>query len=122
MTQILMHPTLKPLRQIVILLAAVLFCTGCAQAYLPSIPYNPWQPVALSTDATLSDVSFTDDLDHGWLVGKNSTLLETFDAGQTWQPRTLELDEGQAYSFTSVSFSGQEGWVVGSACNLAAHD
>jgi len=108
-----MHPILKPLKQIVILLAAVLFCTGCAQAYLPSTSYNPWQPVDLSTDVTLSDVAFTNDLEHGWLVGKNSTLLETFDGGQTWQPRALELDEGQAYSFTSVSFSGQEGWVVG---------
>jgi photosystem II stability/assembly factor-like uncharacterized protein len=108
-----MHPILKPLKQIVILLAAVLFCTGCTKAFLPSISYNPWQPVALSTEATLSDVAFTDDLEHGWLVGKSSTLLETLDGGQTWQPRALELDEGQVYSFTSVSFSGQEGWVVG---------
>lgn len=108
-----MHPILRPLKQIVILLAAVLFCTGCTKAYLPSTSYNAWQPVVLSTEATLSDVSFTDDLEHGWLVGKNSTLLETSDGGQTWKPRALELDEDQVYSFTSVSFSGQEGWVVG---------
>ena len=101
------------LKQIVILLAAILFCTGCTQVYLPSTSYNPWQPVELTTDATLSDIAFTDDLDHGWLVGKKSTLLETLDGGQTWQPRSLELEENQAYSFTSVSFSGQEGWVVG---------
>jgi photosystem II stability/assembly factor-like uncharacterized protein len=107
-----MNPILKSLKQIFILLAAVLLCSGCARTYLPSLSDNPWQVVPLPTDATLSDIAFTDDLDHGWLVGKNSTLLETFDGGKTWNPRQLNLGE-QPYTFTSVSFAGQEGWVAG---------
>jgi photosystem II stability/assembly factor-like uncharacterized protein len=107
-----MNPILKSLKQILILLTVVLLCSGCARAYLPSLSDNPWQLVPLPTDTTLSDIAFTDDHAHGWLVGKDSTLLETFDGGKTWKLRQLNLGE-QPYTFTSVSFAGQEGWVAG---------
>lgn len=108
-----MQSFLKPLKQIVILLVAVLLCTSCAQTYLPNLSYNPWQVVSLPTDATLLDVAFTGNPRHGWLVGKNTTLLETIDGGESWQQRSLDLDDEQIYSLTSVSFSGDEGWVAG---------
>ncbi|PSB54285.1 photosystem II assembly protein, partial [filamentous cyanobacterium CCP1] len=107
-----MNSILKPLRQIVIVLVAVLLCSSCARGFLPSANYNPWQLVELPTDVTLSDIAFTDDPSHGWLVGKRTTLLETTDGGLSWQQRTLDLG-GSQYSFNSVSFSGQEGWVTG---------
>ncbi|PSB08061.1 photosystem II assembly protein [filamentous cyanobacterium CCP2] len=107
-----MNSILKPLRQIVIVLVAVLLCSSCARGFLPSASYNPWQLVELPTDVTLSDIAFTDDPSHGWLVGKRTTLLETTDGGLSWQQRTLDLG-GSQYSFNSVSFSGQEGWVTG---------
>ncbi|WP_416675423.1 photosynthesis system II assembly factor Ycf48 [Egbenema bharatensis] len=107
-----MNSILKPLRQIVLVLVAVLLCSSCARNFLPSASYNPWQLVSLPTEETLSDVAFTDDPNHGWIVGKKATLLETTDGGLTWQPRSLELGTGQ-YSFNSVSFFGQEGWVTG---------
>jgi photosystem II stability/assembly factor-like uncharacterized protein len=107
-----MNPILKSLKQIAIALFAVLLCSGCVRAFLPSISANPWQPVSLPTEATLLDVAFTGDSKHGWLVGKNSTLLESTDGGKTWEPRNLELGN-QIYNFISVSFSGNEGWVTG---------
>ncbi len=107
-----MHIMLKRLQAIALVLVAVLFCTSCAKAYLPSLEYNPWQPVAMPTDATLTDVAFTDDPSHGWIVGSSSTLLETTDAGKTWDLRPLDLGE-RNYKFTSVSFAGSEGWVIG---------
>lgn len=108
-----MNSILKPLRQIVIVLVAALLCSSCARGFLPPTSYNPWQVVPLPTDETLSDVAFTGDPNHGWLVGKNATLLETTNGGKTWESRSFELEEGRTYSFTSVSFSGQEGWVTG---------
>lgn len=108
-----MNSILKPLRQLVVVLLAVLLCSSCAKNYLSSISENPWQLVSLPTDSTLVDVAFTDNPQHGWLVGKNATLLETNDGGNTWETRSLDLGEGQIYSFTSVSFVGQEGWVTG---------
>ncbi len=51
----------------------------------------------------------------GFLLGSRETLLETKDGGRTWEPRTVAAarDEGFNYRFTSVSFAGDEGWIVG---------
>jgi photosystem II stability/assembly factor-like uncharacterized protein len=58
------------------------------------------------------DIAFA-DRQHGWLVGKRATLLETMDGGRTWSEKKLNLSDTQLYNLTSVSFSGNEGWVVG---------
>ncbi|MBF2047613.1 MAG: photosynthesis system II assembly factor Ycf48 [Leptolyngbya sp. IPPAS B-1204] len=107
-----MRSLLKSFQTVIVLVVAVLLCSSCARGFLPSTSYNPWQPVSLPTEETLSDVSFIDS-NHGWLVGKNATLLETKDAGKTWDLRALDLGDEQIYSFLSVSFSGPDGWIVG---------
>jgi len=108
--QMLMPSILKLWQRFVILLAVVLLCIGCSS--VPSLSYNPWQVITVPTKANLQDIGFTDNLQHGWLVGSKSTLLETTDGGQTWQPINLDLGD-QNYLFSAVSFSGQEGWIVG---------
>lgn len=105
-----MNLIVRRLKQILIVLVATLFCASCSS--VPSIGSSPWQPISLPTEANIQDIAFTNDSNHGWLVGSESTLLETKDGGKTWQPQSLELG-GQKYRFTSVSFSGQEGWVAG---------
>ncbi|MEO1146558.1 MAG: photosynthesis system II assembly factor Ycf48 [Cyanobacteria bacterium J06638_22] len=97
----------------VLVVAIAILSAGCSRAYLASLEVNPWQAISLPTEATLSDIAFTGDLQHGWLVGKNATLLETKDGGETWEERQVNLNEDQIYTFTSVSFSGNEGWIVG---------
>ncbi|MGF1482036.1 MAG: photosynthesis system II assembly factor Ycf48 [Cyanophyceae cyanobacterium] len=98
------------IKQILILLAVSLLCISCSQ--VPSTSTNPWKVIELSTEATFSDIAFTNDLDHGWLVGNKATLFETTDGGETWQEKSLDLGD-EKVTFTSVSFSGQEGWVTG---------
>jgi photosystem II stability/assembly factor-like uncharacterized protein len=100
----------KRLKQILILLAVSLLCISCSK--VPSISYNPWKVLTLPTEASLTDVSFTDDLKHGWVVGTQAALFETTDGGDTWQQRVLDLGD-EKISFTDVSFKGQEGWIVG---------
>jgi photosystem II stability/assembly factor-like uncharacterized protein len=100
----------KTLKQIVTLLAIAFFCVSCSQ--VSSLESNPWQVVKVPTESTLQDIGFTDDPNHGWIVGSDSTLLETTDGGNNWQPRELDLGK-QAYRFTSVSFAGAEGWIGG---------
>lgn len=97
-------------KRIVILLVAVLICAGCST--IPSVSYNPWQVIPLPTKANLQDVTFTGNPQHGWIVGSDTTLLESKDGGETWQAIALDLDEPKS-RFSSVSFSGSEGWIVG---------
>jgi photosystem II stability/assembly factor-like uncharacterized protein len=96
-------------------LALALFTLGTPSAQalgIDKLDRNPWEVVPMPTDASLLDIAFTDDPSHGWLVGVDSTLLETLDAGKTWQPRQLMLGE-QKYRFSSIDFEGDEGWVAG---------
>ncbi|MEO1620659.1 MAG: photosynthesis system II assembly factor Ycf48 [Cyanobacteria bacterium J06632_3] len=94
------------------LVMVALLSTSCGNAFLEDTATNPWEVIALPTEASISDVAFAKDGEHGWLVGSRTTLLESTDAGQSWEPRTLELGE-QTYTFTSIDFSGDEGWLVG---------
>lgn len=89
-----------------------LLSTSCGNAYLEATETNPWEVIALPTEAAISDVSFAEGGQHGWLVGSRTTLLESTDAGKTWEPRILELGE-QNYTFTAIDFNGDEGWLVG---------
>ena len=106
-----MYSILKFWKQIFIILTVAIVCSGCKNAFLPSISYNPWEVIQLPTKATLFDIGFIDNLEHGWIVGADATLLETTDGGETWQPKTIELEEKTR--LTSVSFNGKEGWIVG---------
>ncbi len=100
------------LRKFWALAAIALLCMGCSNGYLASTDFNPWQVVTVPTESNLLDIAFVNkDSSHGWVVGANASLFETTDNGETWQERTLELD--QPYRFTSVSFYEQEGWIVG---------
>ncbi|MEM9217417.1 MAG: photosynthesis system II assembly factor Ycf48 [Cyanobacteria bacterium P01_F01_bin.150] len=108
-----MHSIFKSLRKIAVLFAAVLLCTGCANAFLPGLENSPWEKVELPVDATMLDVAFDDAGENGWLAGKQASLLKTEDGGKTWTELSLPVEEGNKYNFTSVSFSGDEVWVVG---------
>ncbi|MBD0262714.1 MAG: photosynthesis system II assembly factor Ycf48 [Tolypothrix sp. Co-bin9] len=105
-----MHSIVRSWQRIVALLVVVLMCIGCSK--VPSTSYNPWEIISVPTQAKLLDIAFTDNPQHGYLVGSSATLLETKDGGETWKPLTLQLDDAK-YRFNSVSFSGKEGWIVG---------
>ncbi len=94
------------------LLLVALLTTSCGNVFLSDTETNPWEVIALPTEASISDVAFAKGGEHGWLVGSRTTLLESTDAGKTWEPRILELGE-QSYTFTSIDFNGDEGWLVG---------
>ena len=76
-----------------------------------------WEKVDLPIDTVLFDLDFVkDDPNHGWLVGAKGTFLETVNGGKTWVPRAfanLDPDEELTYRFENISFSGNDGWVIG---------
>ena len=100
------------LRKGTMLALVALLATSCSSIFLPGTETNPWDVIALPTEASISDVAFASDGEHGWLVGSRTTLLESTDAGKTWDTRILELGD-QNYTFTSIDFEGDEGWLVG---------
>lgn len=101
---------MRTLKQIAILLVVALFCVSCSR--VPSLSNNPWKVINLPTQENILDLAFTGEPNHGWVVGSNSTLLETTDGGQTWHNRKLELGD-QKYRFNSISFQDREGWIAG---------
>ncbi|MEH2347419.1 MAG: photosynthesis system II assembly factor Ycf48 [Nostoc sp.] len=105
-----MHSIVKSWQRIAALFIVVVMCIGCSK--IPSVSYNPWKIISVPTDSNLLDIAFTNNPEHGYLVGSNATLLETNDGGNTWKPIILQLDE-QKYRFDSVSFTGKEGWIAG---------
>jgi len=105
-----MDSILNGLKRFVALLTVVLLCVGCSS--VPSLGDNPWEVISLPTDVNLNDITFTDNLQHGWLVGSKATVLETTDGGETWEVKTLSLDD-KRYRLSAVSFADEEGWIVG---------
>lgn len=106
---------MKFFRKLAIAFAAILLCTSCK--FLPDLSYNPWEITPVATASNLLDVAFTEDLNHGWIVGSEATLLETTDGGKTWETKALDLGEGKV-RFNSVSFLNSEGWVIGEPATL----
>jgi photosystem II stability/assembly factor-like uncharacterized protein len=100
----------KILQRTVTLIAIAFFCVSCS--HIQSLASSPWATMQLPTKSNLQDLAFTKDLNHGWVVGSDASILETRDAGKTWEPRALDLDSDK-YRFTSIDFSGDEGWIVG---------
>jgi photosystem II stability/assembly factor-like uncharacterized protein len=107
-----METALNWLKRGLLLFVAVVLTTACSSYFLADAPVHPWEAMQLPTEATLSDIAFTSEANHGWVVGNRNTLLETNDGGDSWAPRELELGD-QPYSFTSIDFAGNEGWVTG---------
>ena len=104
-----MLPIMRICQRILALLVVVLLCVGCSS--VPSMSYNPWEVISLPTDAKLFDIAFTDDPKHGFIVGNKATLLETKDAGETWNPIALQVGD-ENYRFNAVDFDGNEGWIA----------
>ena len=75
-----------------------------------NLPLDPENPVVLL------DIAFVPgNPQRGYLLGTRQTILETTDGGKTWTKKELAAaqDEGFNYRFNSISFSGNEGWIVG---------
>jgi photosystem II stability/assembly factor-like uncharacterized protein len=106
---------MKSWQRIFALLMVVFLCIGCSN--VPSTSYNPWAVISVPTDSKLVDIAFTENPDHGFLVGSDATILETHDGGDTWEPLTLSLDDPKI-RFDSVSFVGKEGWILGEPSTL----
>ncbi len=104
-----MLPIMRICQRILTLLVVVFACVSCSS--VPSMSYNPWEVISLPTDAKLFDIAFTGNPKHGFIVGNQATLLETKDAGETWNPIALQVGE-ENYRFNGIDFNESEGWIA----------
>ena len=89
-------------------LLSILFC------FTPFVfAQKEWKVVKESTwQASFSDVFFVDDL-NGWIVGSNSTILNTVDGGKTWNQQPNQMFPF-VNEFRKVRFINPKiGWIVG---------
>lgn len=110
-----MNLLLNRLKSFFVFIVITFFCISCS--YLPSLSENPWTTINLETEGIFADIAFTNDSNHGWLVGTKSALFETKDGGNTWQEKVIDLGDVKV-DFTGVSFFGNEGWITGAPAIL----
>ena len=103
---------LRTLSALALTLLIAVGLSGCVSTGLPAASASPWQPVDIHTKSNPLAVAFTDS-QHGFLVGSNRLILETDDAGASWEERALDLPAEENFRLISVDFSGDEGWIVG---------
>ena len=103
---------LRSLSALALTLLLAVGLSGCVSTGLPAASASPWQPVDIHTKSNPLAVAFTDS-QHGFLVGSNRLILETDDAGASWEERALDLPAEENFRLISVDFSGDEGWIVG---------
>jgi len=75
-----------------------------------AVPAKPiWRKLNSETNSNLWGVHFT-NINTGYTVGSNGTILKTINAGETWFP----LSSGTNNSLSSVYFINENtGWIVG---------
>jgi len=75
-----------------------------------------WEKIELPVDReiVLLDICFVNN-NLGFLIGTRQTFAETKDGGKTWNARVIPAisEEETNYRFNSISFKGDEGWIVG---------
>lgn len=70
-----------------------------------------WSQIKSPVDVTLTGISFSSQT-NGWIVGHESTILQTMDGGETWIINRYKPEEERFYM--SVNFvSPQLGYVLG---------
>ena len=84
--------------------------TILADSNIPKYFEVNWRPLPSGISEDLFAVHFIDAA-QGWVVGANGALLQTIDAGQTWQKQP----SGTTTQLNSITFlsGGRRGWAAG---------
>ena len=84
--------------------------------FILSCSFAQWElQNPLPTDVFLKDIYFIDSV-NGWAAGENGTILNSFNAGETWNLQFSEIDTllDITTSFEKIFFTDlNHGWAVG---------
>ena len=86
--------------------------SSCSSSGVKTAESSPWKSIELENQANALDVDFIDD-NHGFLIGSNRLILESYDGGLTWEERSLDLSSEENFRLLDIDFNGDEGWLIG---------
>jgi len=86
--------------------------SSCSSSAVKTAENSPWESIQLENQANALDVDFIDD-QHGFLVGSNRLILETYDGGKNWEERSLDISSEENFRLLDIDFKGDEGWLIG---------
>ena len=74
---------------------------------------RPWETIQFEDQSNVLDIDFIDSK-HGFLVGSNRLIMESYDGGESWEKRSLDdiLSE-ENFRLLDIDFKGTEGWLIG---------
>ena len=74
---------------------------------------SPWETIQFEDQSNVLDIDFIDSK-HGFLVGSNRLIMESYDGGESWEKRSLDdiLSE-ENFRLLDIDFKGSEGWLIG---------
>ncbi len=74
---------------------------------------SPWETIQFEDQSNVLDIDFIDSK-HGFLVGSNRLIMESYDGGESWEKRSLDdiLSE-ENFRLLDIDFKGTEGWLIG---------
>jgi photosystem II stability/assembly factor-like uncharacterized protein len=94
------------------------YAVGAAGTVLKTTNGTSWSVLTENIYNQLNDMSFV-DVNNGWVVGNNGTILITADAGATWQTQP----SGTSVHLNGVSFVNSTlGWAVGNNGTILRYD
>ena len=102
----------RPLLSLMLCFCLALGLGGCVTTRLPIAATSPWEAMEIGTSSSPLDVAFT-DAEHGFMVGSNRLVMETYDGGANWEERELDLPADENFRLISLAFEGDEGWIAG---------
>ena len=98
------------------LLLSLFLCfvlSSCSSNGVRMSESSPWETIQFEDQSNVLDIDFIDSK-HGFLVGSNRLIMESYDGGESWEKRSLDdiLSE-ENFRLLDIDFKGTEGWLIG---------
>ena len=98
------------------LVLSLLLCfvlSSCSSNGVRMSESSPWETIQFEDQSNVLDIDFIDN-NHGFLVGSNRLIMESYDGGESWEKRSLDdiLSE-ENFRLLDIDFKGSEGWLIG---------
>ena len=86
--------------------------SSCSTTGVKMSETSPWETIQFEDQSNALDIDFI-DAKHGFLVGSNRLIMESYDGGESWEKRSLDIVAEENFRLLDIDFKGSEGWLIG---------